>query len=361
MTSDIRYIFGDVLTNEVIEEIPCYGVSVNDSLQGGEFRGSFSLDITGKNNGDLVAATIPGKTFVVVEREGVPIWGGINWSRTYQSQAKTMQLYSKTMDQYGTKRLITDDISFSDTEQMNIFRQLYLNMQADPNSVQVTVPSAFSTLVPVDYDAAGSELRTYREAFDQLANSEDGFEWRVNVTRVDNAYVWSLQMAYPTIGRPLDSSSVVFEYPGNILNYWQNDTVGGSATNLFGAGAGEGDAMVQVEVVHEQLLTNGFPRYDQMLSFKNIEDEDALERLMQTQAQVRKLPMPVYTVEMKADREPQFGDWSLGDYCRLVFMDALHPEGLTHPARILKWEYTPPSGDATEEVRLTFEGEDADA
>ena len=27
MSSEIRYIFGDVLTNEVIEEIPCFGLT----------------------------------------------------------------------------------------------------------------------------------------------------------------------------------------------------------------------------------------------------------------------------------------------------------------------------------------------
>jgi hypothetical protein len=118
--------------------------------------------------------------------------------------------------------------------------------------------------------------------------------------------------------------------------------------------------MLQVEVVHDTLLAAGFPRYDQQVTFKNINDLDTLENVTQVQASIRKAPMPVYTVELKADKDPKFTEWALGDYATLVFKDPMHPEGLTHPARILKWDYTPPSTDGTEEVRVTFEGEDAD-
>jgi hypothetical protein len=204
-------------------------------------------------------------------------------------------------------------------------------------------------------------LHTYKEIFDQLSTTENGFEWHIDITRQSGAYVWTLRVGAPVLGQPLGDSSIVFEYPGPILNYWQNDTLGGAGTNIFGVGAGEGDAMIQVEVVHDNLLAIGYPRYDQQVTVKDVKDVDQLETLVQVQAALLKAPMPVYTVELKADHEPEFGDWTLGDYSKLVFKDPLHPEGLNHPARILKWDYTPPSDDGDEEVRLTFEGEDADA
>jgi hypothetical protein len=360
MGSEVRYVFGDLLTGQVIEEIDCSGVSLGDSLEGGEFRGTFYLDQTGKNNADLAAATLPGKNFVVVERNSVPVWGGLVWSRTYQSQAKVAQLYAKTMDQYPSKRFITDDITFTNVEQRNIFRQLYLNMQADPNSPQIVLPPMAADANLIDYSVAGSELRFYRDAFDELSTTENGFEWHIDIARVAGNYVWTLRMGAPTIGQPLSDSSIIFEYPGPILNYWQNDTIGGAGTNIFGVGAGEGEAMAQVEVVHTGLLSAGFPRYDQSVSLKNVSDQDSLEALTQIQAQVLKAPMPVFTVELKGGRDPDFGDWALGDYSKLVIKDPMHPNGMTHPARILQWDYTPPSADGDEEYRLTFEGEDAD-
>jgi hypothetical protein len=358
MSSEIRYIFGDVLSNAVIEEIPCQGVSISEGLDGGEFRGSFGLDLSNKNNEDLVAASIPGKCYVVAERNGVPIWGGMIWSRTYQSQAKVVQIYAKTMDQYFSKVFIRTDMAWTNTEQRNIFRDLLLAAQADPNAINLVVPPVFDNVAQVDFDIAGTELRSFKEAMDELSTTENGFEWRVNVTRESGSYVWSVQVGYPILGQPLNPASVVFEYPGNVLNYWQNDTVGGSGTNIFARGAGEGENMPQVEIVHQDLLNAGFPRLDVDISFKTVTDLDKLEALAMVQANMRKAPMPVYTVEMKADREPQFTEWQMGDYCRLAFKDPLHPDGLTYSTRILKWDYTPPSSSATEEVRLTFEGED---
>lgn len=358
MGSEIRYIFGDVLTNQVIEEIPCQGVTIAEGLDGGEFRGSFALDINNKSNDDLVSASIPGKCYVVAERNGVPIWGGMIWSRTYQSQAKIVQIYARTMDQYLTKRFITSDLSYVATEQRNIFRNLLLLEQSDPNGSNWIIPGVFDNVVLADYDIVGTELRTYKEAIDQLSTTETGFEWRVNVTRESGAYVWTVQTGMPTLGQPLNPASVVFEYPGNILNYWQNDTVGGSGTHIFAKGSGEGENMPQVEVVHEDLLTAGFSRFDQDIAFKTITDINRLEALAIIQANLRKLPMPVYTVEMKADRTPEFTEWVLGDYCKLAFKDPLHPTGLTYTTRILRWDYTPPSSTSTEEVRLTFEGEE---
>jgi hypothetical protein len=359
MGSEIRYIFGDVLSNRVIEEIPCHGVTMSEGLDGGEFRGSFNLDMTHKDNADLVAASIPGKCYVVAERNGVPIWGGMDWSRTYQSQAKSVQLYAKTMDQVLAKRVITTDLTYTAMDRRNIFRELLLEMQSDPNAGNLIIPDAFGTLAPVDMSFAGSELKTYKEAADQVSTVLDGFEWRVNVTRQDGVYYWAVIVGSPRLGQPLTDASVVFEYPGNVLNYWQNDTIGGAGTNIFGMGAGEGDSMSQVEVVHTDLLSaGGFPRLDQTITFKDVDDIDQLEALTLYQANLRKTPMPVYTVEMKADREPEFGNWAIGDYCRLAFKDPLHSEGLTYATRILKWDFTPPSADATEEVRLTFEGED---
>ena len=360
MVADVRYLFGDLRTNEIIAEIPCQGVTVSDSLEGGEFRASFGLDLTGIRNDDTVSATLPGKSFAVVERNGVPIWGGIVWSRTYQSQAKISQVYCKTMDQYSSKRFIDTDYTFTNVEQRNVFRALFAQMQADPYSPQVVLPSTFPTVAPITGSISGAELRSYRDVFDQISTADGGFEWRINIGRSSNQYTWTLQIGYPVIGMPWLPSSTVFEYPGSVLNYWRNDTIGGAGTNIYGVGSGEGQDMVQVEVIHQDLLDGGFPRYDQQVTFKSIDNEAALEAVTQVQASIRKAPMPVYTVELKADRDPKFGEWVIGDYATLSFKDPMHPgAGLNHPARILKWDYTPPSSDGTEEVRVTFEGEDA--
>jgi hypothetical protein len=358
--AEVRYVFGNLLTGEVLEEIPMQGVTVNDSLDGGDFQGTFSLDQSGRRNEDLVSATIPGRCYVVVERDDRPFWCGIVWTRTYQSQAKTAQVFAKTFDQYPARRFIEDTFSWVDIEQRNIFRDLWVALLEDPNSPPINLPGSFDTVITKSTSVQPSDMKLYRTIMDELAATDDGFEWRVDVERDSGGYSFNLIVGAPTIGMPLSDMSIVFEYPGAILNYWRNDTISVAGTNIFGIGSGEGESMPVVEVVHENLLANGFPRWDYQVAFKGITDSTRVEALTQKQAQLRKAPMPVYTVQMAASADPAFGDWELGDYCKLVFKDALHEEGLTHLTRVLKYDYTPPNSEDVEEVRLTFEGDEGE-
>jgi len=358
MPSEIRYVFVDALSGEILEEIPLQSVTMGLTLNGGEFNATFGLDLTGYSNDQLVSATIPGRTLLVMETDSVVLWGGLVWTRTYQSQAKSVQLYAKTLDQYPTKRMVTTDRSFTNTDPRNIMRQLYTDMQFDPNSIQVDLPSAFSTANTIDLDVAVSEQKTYRAVIDQVATGADGFEWTIDWRREGNSYKKTLRIGMPLGSLPGDNSPV-FEYPGNILNYWRNDTIGAGGTNIFGIGAGEGENMTVVEVEHTALLSAGFPRLDASVTFKDVEDINILEQMTLVQAQLSKVPQPVYTVQMKADREPAFGDYGLGDYCKLVIKDPLHPSpGTTFITRILGWDYRPASSDGVEEVQLIFQGDD---
>jgi len=352
--ADVRYVFGDALTGRVIEEIALQGVNVSEGIDGGEFQGSFGFNQTGKNNDELIGATLPGKSFVVVERNDQPIWGGLVWSRSYQSQAEVVQVYAKTYDQYPVKRVIDFDISITSTDPRNIMRTLYDTMQTDPYSLRVDVPAAFTTLTTMDLEVFGSELKTFRTVIDQVA--ANNFEWRIAWGRIGGAYVKTLVIGQPTIGQILSDNSITFEYPGNILNFYRNDTIAQSGTNIFGVGAGEGTSMPIIESVHVDLQENNWPRLDTQISRKDIEDVALLTQVTQEQAAVLKAPSTIYTVQMKADRDPEFTDWSLGDACRLVLNSGIGV--VRQPARILRWEYTPPQSDSVEEVSLTFEGDD---
>jgi hypothetical protein len=357
MSSAVRYVFVDALSGVILEEIPLQGVRINQTLSGGEFNGTFALDISGYENDQLVAATIPGRTLLVAETDDVVIWGGLVWTRTYQSQAKSVQLYAKTLDQYPTKRLVTTSREFVDTDPRNIMRQLYSDMQFDPNSIQVDLPSAFVTANVIDFAVDISEQKSYRAAMDQISTGLSGFEWTVDWRRDGNSYIKSLRIGMP-LGQLLGDNSAVFEYPGNILNYWRNDTIGAGGTNIFGIGAGEGENMPVVEVEHADLLAGGFPRLDATVTFKDVEDINNLTDMTLVQAQIAKAPQPVYTVQMKDDREPAFGDYGLGDYCKLAIKDPLHPLGITINARVLGWDYHPMQSDGVGEVQLIFEGDD---
>lgn len=363
--AEITYIFGDALTGEVIEEIRLNGVSLKASLDGGEFRGTFQLDQTGKDNDALISATIPGRCYVVVERDGQVIGDYIVWTRTYQSQAKVAQLYGIPFKDYTECRFVLSDYSATDIEQRNIMIDLYQLMQTDPYSIRVDLPGLFPDTVLKSLDVFGDEYKTYRQAMDTLADTVDGFDWTIRTVREGNKYRRWLDIGYPSLGALESPNMPVFEYVqtadsqgGNITNYWINDSMGSGATNFFGIGSGEGSSMLVAEYDHTDLLTGGFPRYDASYDRKDVDDEVLLASLTEQNAQLFKAPTGVITAEVKGDADPPFGAYGIGDACQLVIKDPRFPTGFQRVTRVLGWEYYPQEDSNVEYARLTFEGEE---
>lgn len=352
----VSYIFGDVLTGAVIEEISLQGVSMTRGFGQGELRGSFQLDQVGKNNSDLIDASEEGRSFVICIRDTQPIWGGYVWTRTYQSQAKVYELYCKAFESYPESRLVLSDFENLDTEQRNIFLNLWTAMQTDPNSIQITLPSPFSTVLTKSLSVKALEYKKYRQAMDSVANGDDGFDWTIDIAETGGIFTKSLRIGYPTLG---SLEPLVIYYDGEITNYWNNGSMAGRATHIYGVGAGEGSSMLVQEVIHSDLIASNFPRFDLALSYKDVTDSDILISLVVQSARIRKPGVPIYTIEVKGDLEPQFGSYGLGDRVQIRFInDPSHPDPSSiFETRIVGWEYYPPSDDHVEYARLVFEGD----
>jgi len=356
----VRYIFGDVLTGEIVADIPLYGCSMAKAIASGELRGSFQLDQTGQDNATLLAATVPGRCYVVCEREGFPIWGGIVWTRTYQSQAKVHQLYCRGFEHYPERRLIRSDFEMTDTEQVNIFLALWEDMQADANSIRVNLPSAFPSDNLKSLTIKESEFKTYRDAMGELANASDGFDWTIDTSRIDNAYIFTLRIGSPLLGNQNPENATYFDYPGSITNYWQNESMANTGTHIYGIGTGEGSTMLTVEVIHDDLISQNFPRYDVDVSMKSVTDINVLTDLTVQAAIMRKALAPVLTVETKADKHPEMLTYNIGDLCVVTMQDPKHTDlsDQVKQARLIGFEYYPASDSSVEMSRLVFEGDD---
>ena len=101
-----RYFVTDLITNTVIGELPITGVSYGKALKdAGEFSGTIPVtDQTSVLN--LYASTMPGKTGLYVVRNGVCVWGGILWTRTYNVVGKTLDVSATEFTSYYHHRRI---------------------------------------------------------------------------------------------------------------------------------------------------------------------------------------------------------------------------------------------------------------
>lgn len=358
--AEMMYVFGDALTGKIIQEIPCQGVSMTSSLDGSDFRGTIHLDQTGKDNDTLVAVTVPGRCFVVAQRDQQVVGDFIITNTTYQSQAKSMQLYGKSWKAYPYMRVADFNYTATNADQIQIFLDLYRKLQEDPNALKVILPAFQASGELRTVEVKSYETKSYGQIIDNIANAEHGFDWRVDTVLNLNTYQRFLRFGYPTLGSSLDNASrITFEYPGNIINYWETTSIGGRAgTHLYSVGSGEGDKMLLVKVVHQDLINTGFPRYDVDTSHKDVTNLNTLTAIAVQEAIVRKPPMPIITAEVKGDIGIEFGSYNIGDACEIIIQDPRHPTGFTKQTRILGWEYYPPASDNVELARLIFEGDD---
>lgn len=358
MPADYTYTFLSMRTEQVLSEIPLFGVyasmGLNDS--GGQFDGTFQLDQLGKRNIDLIEATNPGRTYVVIERNGNPIGAYMIWSRTYSAQSKTCQLHGLAFDSYPRHARVLTDTTFAATEQMEIFRQLWLQMQSVyGRNVNVNVPGVQPTIVPKDLSVLATDFRYYSEIMSSLADSSNGFDWYITVTRDGIYYRKDLKLGYPIIGAP-GIYNVVFEYPGDITEYYMTESMADSGTNILVLGSGSGSNMISYEYAATDLIDGGMPRWDVDVSRKDVADQTLLTSVAQGIGAASRAPGLSLKLTVKGDAVPEIGSYNLGDMTSVIIKDPRNPVGFIRNSRLILWELQPPDADSVEEAQLTFEG-----
>lgn len=361
-----RYVFLTLRDEQVIEEIDMYGVYIKRMLNDpGQFNGTFNFDQTGKNNADLVAATTPGRTWVVVERNDVPIWCGIVWSRTFQSQSKSCQIYAWGFEAFPRKQKIDVDITRQSAANTEIFCDLWTIMQSgEGRNMNVNIPS--NTGGPLhNLTVLASDNNYFNDPMDALASAADGFDYTIDIKRNnDGTYTKYLRVGYPTLGTSADSPDLtVFEYPGGILNYYSSESMADAGTYVYTIGAGEGSTMPTALAIQTDMIAQGWPRWDVDATYKDVSDQSLINKIATQEMIVRKPPMPTFTIDLKGEADPQFGSYNLGDACQLSITDSRYPSidgskaGLLVSSVVLGYELTPSSADNVEEVHVILPGD----
>jgi hypothetical protein len=103
---EYKYFTVDVMSNEILSEIPFRGVSYERAIKGaGTFSGSIAVnDETAPL--ELYNSTMPGNTALFVVRNGICVWGGIIWSRNYDVVARSLSVDASEFTSYFYHRRI---------------------------------------------------------------------------------------------------------------------------------------------------------------------------------------------------------------------------------------------------------------
>lgn len=147
---DYRYFVVDIMTNDLLAEIPFTGVSYSRSLrEAGEFSGSIAVTEATANL-SLYENTLPGKTALYVVRNNICVWGGIIWTRSYDIVGKSLNVSASEFSSYFYKRVIwktwvnayqasivvsgstvTVTLDFAESSSIKVGRPVYIDWSQD--------------------------------------------------------------------------------------------------------------------------------------------------------------------------------------------------------------------------------------
>ena len=361
MTTTYRYLFADLLTNEIIAEIPLTGVSFNQQLNtAGTFQGHILLSGINTYDYNVDASTLPARNCIYVDRNGILVWGGVIWQRSYNSDSQTLSITAREFESYFEKRLITTTENFNNADQLLIARTLIDNAQAVANGDIGVITGSETSGVLIDRVYYDYEFKQVWQAIKDLADQDDGFDFNIKVEydNITNEPTKTLVLGSPRTGHidtgVGDINTNVFVFPaGNITAYEYPEDGSITTNSLYVTGAGSNEGKLLTNATASTSFTNGFPLLETTVSYSDITDTTVISELATGRVLALSEPPPIIKVVVPAFVEPEYGTYSIGDDIRLMITDERFPTGLDEIYRIVGLNVEP-GEDGPERVTITL-------
>jgi hypothetical protein len=360
MTTTYRYLFADLLTNEIIAELPLTGVSFTQQLnQAGTFQGHLLLSGINSFGYNVDASTQPARNALYVDRNGVLVWGGIIWGRSYNSASQTLSITAREFESYFEKRLITTTQAYTNQDQLLIARDLINNAQTAPYGDIGVIVGTETSGVLVDRVFYDYEKKGVWQGIKDLSNQDDGFDFNITVDYdpLTNEPTKTLVLGYPRTGTVYnvnDPYAYVFEFPaGNIVEYEYPEDGSIAVNALYAIGAGSNEGKLISFAADTSKFATGWPLLEAQVNYSDITDQAVLDQLATGQVLALSEPPPIIKVVVPAFIQPVFGTYSIGDDARLRIIDERFPTGLDAIYRIVGLNVQP-GEDGPERVTITL-------
>lgn len=358
MTTTYRYLFADLLTNDIVAELPLTSVSFTQQLnQAGSFQGHILLGGIDANAFNVFDATIPGRNAIYVDRNGTLIWGGVIWGREYNGSDQTLKLQGREFESYFERRRITATSVFNNVDQLQIARNLMALAQSAPyGDIGVIIGSETSGIL-VSRTYYDYELKTYYNALQDLSRADDGFDFNIQVA-YDGAGepTKTLVLGYPRIGDQYvatDPNATMFEYPGNIVDYSYPEDGAIAANTVYALGAGSNEGKLIATAQDATKFADGWPLLEEQANYSDITDATLLAQLATGQVLAVSYPPTIIKIVVPAYEAPVFGTYRIGDDARLRITDVRFPDTLDEVYRIVGFNVQP-GENGPERVTITL-------
>ena len=357
--ANYRYLFADVLTNQVLTELPLTSVNFTQQLNtAGTFTGKLLLSGVNASGLNVANSTIPGRTAIYVDRDGVLVWGGVLWTRDWTAKDQMLAFTAREFESYFERRRITADTVFYGVDQLAAVQTIVNNAQAVTNgNVGITVGTETSGVL-INRTFYGYEYKTVFSAIQELSKTSTGFDFNITVAYDSNGLPSrTLHLGYPRWGQTYLATSqnaLVFDMPGNVIDYeWTEDGIT-AANTVYALGAGSNPGKLISTSVDSTKISSGWPILEDQINYSDIVDSTLLTTLSAGQVGAVSYPPQTIKLLVSPSLDPVFGSYEVGDSARIRIKDDRFPAGLDAVYRIISFNMQAGENNQAEEVTITL-------
>ncbi len=355
MAGEYRYLAYDLRTNASIAELPLSNPSFGGVFNGfGPFKAGLVVD---ENPALFMSATIPERTIVFVERDGVllPDSGYIIWKRIRKMNTPVALEGSSIASLFRRNRNVAN-LSYTAADQFAIARALIDAMQAQAGGNVGINTGSGSSGVTRDRNYPGYQRKNIGDALTELGDVINGFDWAVDVAWSAGAPAKNLNLSYPRRGRIAGTTGLIFESGKNLLDYTFEEDGTRSARVVDALGAGDGANMLISTAARTDLIDAGYPLTAETLAFKDVQVQATLDGHANAQVNARAATPTFLTVSIDPDDiDGGLGHWITGDDVQVRISDDNFPATSAGPGysayhRILSYKVSFDPGERVDVV-----------
>lgn len=362
------YLVADLRTGAILDEIPLADVQWSKQLNGsGSLSGTWTIGVSEQR--DAYTLTTPAKSAIYAVRDSVPMWGGIIWTRAYDSATRQVKIGAGDFGTYFDHRKVVplltaaepgdvtfvarQSIGYTQLDQNEIARRLVALAQSHQGgNIGIELDDSLSGYLR-DRTYYGYELSTTSDVIAQLCNIIDGPDYLWDVAQgTGDTPRRVLRLGTPLLGQ--QGSSHVWEVGGNVMTYqWPSDG-SAMATRTYAAGDGIEEGALIAVAENSDRYNTGWPLLEAETGYTSVTDPDTLNSHAQSDLAAARLPIALPTLAVRGDMAPFLGEFNVGDDGRLVIPagDSFFRNGLEAPVRVVSLAVSPET-DEGEQVSMT--------
>jgi hypothetical protein len=330
MATQYRYLFADLRTNDILAELPLTGVTFTQVLNSpGTLNARLQISDLREQRYDIAGSTIPARTALYVDRDGVLVWGGILWFRRYNSETQSLEFTAREFLSYFERRRIAVNQAFTNQDQLTVAQTLVNTAQAATGGDIGIIVGTETSGVLISRVFYSYELKDLYSGVKDLATADNGFDMNIDVQYdVDNNPTKILRLSYPYRGTTYDANSstaLVFELPSNLVSYEYPEDGSVTANTVYGVGPGSNEGKLIVEASVSSQIDNGWPLLEDTATYNDLYDSTLLTNLTAAQVYAKQNPVVTAKVILPAYVNPVLGSYKTGDQCLLRITDDRFP------------------------------------